>query len=136
MIYLQSLIEKADTKLILHAIDAATKNFRKQCFLSSYRCVCSLVKAVLNAAETFTLSVGQESGIDELSYCSLCRPLAILSLQQCRYITGRFANKGKLSWWKIFMDANEVTVNALAGLATREQPSIGTMAAVEKLTVG
>ena len=34
------------------------------------------------------------------------------------------------------MDANEVTVNALAGLATREQPSIGTMAAVEKLTVG
>ena len=36
--------------------------------------------------------------------------------------------KGKLSCWKIFIDADEVTFNTLAELEKREQPSIGTMA--------
>ena len=48
-------------------------------------------------------------------------------------VTGSFANKGKLTWWKMFKDANEATTDALSKLGTRGLPTADTMAAIEKL---
>ena len=43
------------------------------------------------------------------------------------------ANKGKLTWWKMFKDANEATTDALSKLGTRGLPTADTMAAIKKL---
>ena len=48
-------------------------------------------------------------------------------------VTGSFANKGKLTWWKMFKDANEATTDALSKLGTRGLPTADTMAAIKKL---
>ena len=48
-------------------------------------------------------------------------------------VTGSFANKGKLTWWKLFKDADEATIDALSKLGTRGLPTADTMAAIEKL---
>ena len=48
-------------------------------------------------------------------------------------VTGSFANKGKLTWWKMFKDTNEATIDALSKLGTRGLPTADTMAAIEKL---
>jgi len=48
-------------------------------------------------------------------------------------ITGSFAGKGKVTWWKIFKEADEESVAALAIIDTRDQLSEETLAIIEKL---
>ena len=48
-------------------------------------------------------------------------------------ITGSFAGKGKATWWKIFMKANEEKISALANLGTRGQPSAVTLNGIDKV---
>ena len=48
-------------------------------------------------------------------------------------ITGSFAGKGKATWCKIFMKADEEKMSALANLGTRGQPLADTLTGIEKL---
>ena len=48
-------------------------------------------------------------------------------------VTDSFPNKEKLTWWKIFKDADEATTDALSKLGTRGLPTADTMASIEKL---
>ncbi|XP_015750019.1 PREDICTED: uncharacterized protein LOC107329879, partial [Acropora digitifera] len=48
-------------------------------------------------------------------------------------ITGSFAGKGKTTWWKTFMKADEEKISALTNLGTRGQPSADTLTGIEKL---
>ena len=50
-------------------------------------------------------------------------------------ITGSFANKGKLTWWKVFKNADEETISSLANLGTREPPTTSIMDAIEAFEV-
>ena len=47
-------------------------------------------------------------------------------------ITGSFAGKGKATWWKIFMKADEEKIGILANLGTRGHPSADTLTGIEK----
>ena len=47
-------------------------------------------------------------------------------------ITGSFACKGKLGYWKAFLEADEDSVTALANLGTTVQPTSSTIAAPAK----
>ena len=48
-------------------------------------------------------------------------------------ITGSFAGKGKATWWKIFQEADEETITALANLGARSQPADDIFTDLEKL---
>ena len=47
-------------------------------------------------------------------------------------ITGSLGGKGKATWWKLFKEADEETLNALANIGTRDQPTAITFAGIEK----
>ena len=50
-------------------------------------------------------------------------------------ITGSLARKGKATWWKIFMKADEEKISALANLGTRGQPSADNLTGVENTVI-
>ena len=48
-------------------------------------------------------------------------------------VTGSFAGKGKVTWWKFFSKADDEKLSALANLGARGQPSADTLTGIEKL---
>lgn len=48
-------------------------------------------------------------------------------------ITGSFAGKGKATCWKVFKEAGEETITALANLGKRAQPTADILSDIEKL---
>ena len=48
-------------------------------------------------------------------------------------ITGSFAGKGKVTWWKIFKEADEETITALSNLGKGAHPTADILTGIEKL---
>ena len=140
--YLESSQEEADTKLLLHAIDATTSGATSIDIISPDTDV--FVLALRRFPElcqntSFVTGRGQR-------HRKILLRLIVQALGPARTaalpgfhawngadITGSFAFKGKLGCWKAFLEADEDSVTALANLGTTVQPTSSTIAAIEKL---
>lgn len=106
MAYLESNQEEADTKLLLHAVDATTLG------------ATSRATKELCGNTSFVTRRGQRRRKVRLSpIVRTLRPdrtAALLRLHAWSgaTVTGSFAGKGKLACWKAFLEANENSVKA------------------------
>ena len=140
--YLESSQEEADTKLLLHAIDATASGATSIDIISPDTDV--FVLALRRFPElcqntSFVTGRGQRHRKILLSpIVQALRPARTAALPGFHAwsgadITGSFACKGKLGCWKAFLEADEDSVTALANLGTTVQPTSSTIAAIEKL---
>ena len=110
---------------------------RNQCLLPGYRIVRRYYE--LCAEVPFVTGTGQRRRVIKLRPIahtpgrSRLATLPVLHTISSVDVTGSFANKGKLTWWKMFKDADEATIDALSKLGRRGLPTADTMAAIEKL---
>ena len=140
--HLDSDQEEADTKLILHAADATAQGATEinvfspdtDVFILLLRRYPELCRDV-----NFITGTGQRHRVIKLQPIAeglgrrkIGALPALHAISGCD-VTGSFANKAKPTWWKIFKEADENTISSLANLGTREQPSMMTMQAIEKL---
>ena len=134
--------EEADTKLLLHAIDATTSGATSIDIISPDTDV--FVLALRRFPEScqntsFVTGRGQRHRKILLSpIVQALGPARTAALPGFHAwsgadITGSFACKGKLGCWKAFLEADEDSVTALANLGTTVQPTSSTIAAIEKL---
>lgn len=140
--HLKSCQEEADTKIILHAVDAAAQGATEihvfspdtDVFILSLRRYPELCRDVY-----FVTGTGQRRRVIKLRPIAQALGSAKIAALPALHalsgadITGSFANKGKLTWWKIFKDADEQTIAALADFGTRNQPTADTNDAIAKL---
>ena len=140
--YLESSQEEADTKLLLHAIDATTSGATSIDIISPDTDVFVLA---LRRFPELCQNTSFVTGRGQRHRKILLRPI-VQALRPARTaalpgfhawngadITGSFAFKGKLGCWKAFLEADEDSVTALANLGTTVQPTSSTIAAIEKL---
>ena len=142
MQYLDSNQEGADTKLLLHAVDATVSGARR-------------IDIVLPDTDVFVLALRRHADLCEdtrfvtgrgqrhrkILLCFIVRALvpARIAAVPGFYawsgadVTGSFAWKGKLACWKAFLEADSVCMDALADLGGTSQPLPSTLAAIEKL---
>ena len=139
--HLQSNQEEADTKLILHALDA-TANGAKTLEIHSPDTdvfVLSLRRYPELCQNTyFVTGTGQRRRrislmpiFQSLGAAKASALPAFHALSRADN-TGSFSGKGKLTCWKVFSAADEDVITALANLGTREQPDEDTIKGVEK----
>ena len=142
MSYLESDQEEADTKLLLHAIDATTSGATSIEIVSPDTDV--FVLALRRYPElcentVFVTGRGQRHRKIPLSpIVHALGPIRTAALPGFHAwsgadVTGSFAGKGKLACWKAFLKAGEECATALAGLGSTPQPTPETFAAIEKL---
>ena len=140
--HLESTHEEADTKLILHAVDASVQG------ASSIRIyspdtdvlVLSLQKYPELCSNTCVVTgMGQRKRVIPLKpiYEALgqSRASALPGLHAFSGadMTGSFAGKGKLTFWKVFKVADDDCIDALARLGRTHHPSQETCLALESL---
>ena len=139
--HLQSNQEEADTKMILHALDA-TANGATQLQIHSPDTVV-FVLALRRYPELcentlFVTGRGQHHRIIELKpIAETLGPEKIVALPAFHALsgadnTGSFSGKGKLLCWKIFADADSSIITALAELGQAAYPNEKSVAAIEK----
>ena len=140
MSHLQSNQEEADTKLLLHALDATASGATKINIYSPDTDV--LVLCIRHYAElcentTFVTIGSQKQKIIPLKpIAEVLGPSKTAALPGFHALsgadnTGCFAGKGKLTCWKVFHCASEEIISALAKLDTDEILSEQTMADIE-----
>ena len=130
--HLQSSQEEDDTKMILHALDAASNGATEinvfspdtdvfVLLLTRYYELCTEVHFVTGTGQRHRVvklrPIAQTLGRSRLA------ALPALHAISGADVTGSFANKGRLTWWKIFKDADEATIDALSKLGTRGLPT-------------
>lgn len=140
--HLQSSQEEADTKMILHALDAASNGATE---INVFSLDTDVFVLLLRRCYELCTEVHFVTGTGQRRRVIKLRPIAqtlgrsrlaalpVLHAISGADVTGSFANKGKLTWWKIFKDADEATIDALSKLGTKGLPTADTMAAIEKL---
>ncbi|CAH3043013.1 unnamed protein product [Porites lobata] len=142
MAYLDSDQEEADTKILLHAVDATASGAKSIKIFSPDTDVFVLALRrypELCADTSFVTGRGQRHRNIQL------RPI-VRALGAARTaalpgfhawsgadVTGNFAFKGKLQCWKAFLQADEDCVTALADLGSTIFPTAGMFYAIEKL---
>ena len=142
MAYLDSDQEEADTKLLLHALDATASG-------------ATSINIVSPDTDVFVLALRR--------YPELCRDTFFVTGRGQRYrsiplspivhalgpartaalpgfhawsgadVTGSFAGKGKIACWKTFLGTDEECINALANLGFGLEPTPATLTGIEKL---
>lgn len=142
MAYLESNQEEADTKLLLHAVDATISG-------------ATSIEIFSPDTDVFVLSIRRFPELCENTFFVTGRghrnrkillSLIVRALGPARTaalpafhawsgadITGSFAGKGKLACWKAFLEADKDSVDALADLGTTAQPTARAIAVIEKL---
>ena len=139
---LSSCQEEADTKMILHAMDATMHGTTEINIFSPDTDVFILLLRrypELCQNVNFIIGIGQRHRVIKLQPIvqalgeTKIAALPALHAMSDADITGSFANKGKLTWWKVFKNADEETIAFLANLGTREPPTTSTMDAIVKL---
>lgn len=139
--HLQSNHEEADTKLILHAIDATVKGATSLEIHSPDTDV--LVLALRRFPELcqnsfFVTGSGQRRRrislmpiFQSLGAAKVAALPAFHALSGAEN-TGSFSGKGKLACWKVFDKGDRNIVDALTSLGTTELPGEDTMKGIEK----
>jgi len=140
--HLQSTQEEADTKILLHAVDAAAHGAKEINIHSpdTDEFILSLRRYPQLCHETnFVTGTGQRHRVIKLQpighSLSTHKITALPALHALSGAdnTGSFAGKRKATWWKAFQEASQDIINALTNLGASEPLSAETMAAIEKL---
>ena len=127
--FLKSTQEEADTKMILHAVNAKDRGANRLFFFTPDTDV--LILAVRRWPELPSQSFFMPTLRTEISIADIFSSLGPLKssalpafhcLSGCD-TTGALVGKGKLSYWKAFNTATEKTLAALAALGTSEEVS-------------
>ena len=136
--FLKSTQEEADTKMILHAVNAKERGANRLFFFTPDTDV--LILAVRRWPELPSQSFFMPTLRTEISIADIFSSLGPLKssalpafhcLSGCD-TTGALVGKGKLSYWKAFNTATEKTLTALAALGTSEEISEGVLKEIEK----
>ena len=139
---LGSCQEEADTKMILHAMDATMHGtIEINIFSPDTDVFILLLRRYPELCQNlnFITGIGQRHRVINLRPIvqalgeTKIAALPALYAMSGADITGSFANKGKLTWWKVFKNADEETIASLANLGRREPPTTSTMDATEEL---
>ena len=139
--HLQSNQEEADTKMILHALDASANGATQlqihspdtDVFVLALRRYPELCEDTL-----FVTGRGQHHRIIELKpIVQTLGPDKIAALPAFHALsgadnTGSFSGKGKLLCWKVFAEADPSIITALAELGQAAHPNEEIVAAIEK----
>ena len=142
MSYLKSDQEEADTKIVLHALDA-TANGATEIRIHSpdtnvfilalrrYPDLCQNTVFVTGKGDTYR-TIKLQPIVRALG------PLKTAALPSFQDLTGAdntgsFAKKGKPTCWGVFNEAHDDVIQALSQLSTSDLPSHETLEAVEKL---
>ena len=140
--HLQSNQEEADTKIILHAVDATARGATELRIhfpdtdvfilaLRRYSCLCKNTSFVIgtgrNHREIKLQPIVRALGPEKVA------ALPAFHAFSGADNTGCFAGKGKSSCWRAFMEADREIINALSGLGGASAiPSDDIMASIEK----
>ena len=142
MAYLDSDQEEADTKILLHAVDATASGAKSIKIFSPDTDVFVLALRrypELCADTSFVTGRGQHHRNIQLRpifrALGAARTAALPGFHAWSGadVTGNFAFKGKLECWKAFLQADEDCVTALADLGSTILPTAGMFYAIEKL---
>ena len=142
MAYLDSDQEEADTKILLHAVDATASGAKSIKIFSPDTDVFVLALRrypELCADTSFVTGRGQRHRNIQLrptvGALGAARTAALPGFHAWSGadFTGNFAFKGKLECWKAFLQADEDCVTALADLGSTILPTAGMFYAIEKL---
>ena len=130
--HLRSSQEEADTKMTLHAVDAASYRASKiniyspetDVFILSlrrYPQLCSDVHFVIGIGQRHQV-INLKPIVQALSSTKVAALPGLHALSGA-VITVSFACKGKAAWQKVFREADEETITALANRGKRVQPT-------------
>ena len=142
MVYLDSDHEEADTKILLHAVDATASGAKSIKIVSPDTDVFVLAlrrNPELCTDTTFVTGRGQHHRKIQLrpivNALGAARTAALPGFHAWSGadVTGNFAFKGKLECWKAFIEADEECFTALADLGSTVQPTPTMLSAIEKL---
>ena len=131
MQYLDSNQEEADTKLLLHVVDATVSGATRIDIVSPDADMFVLaLRRHADLCEDMRVVTGRGQWHRKIPLCSIVRalgPARIAALPGFHTwsgadVTGSFAGKGKLACWKAFLEAGSVCVDALADLGGTSQP--------------
>ena len=140
--HLQSSQEEADTKMLLHALDATTMVQEKSKFTLQTRkslfCHCEAIQACARIRHLSQERVSNHWVIKLGPILQALGQAKTAALPAFHTIsgadnTGSFSGKGKLAWWKIFQEADEDVITKLGRLGVNENPTAETKTAIEKL---
>ncbi|KAK3708724.1 hypothetical protein QZH41_004431 [Actinostola sp. cb2023] len=142
MSYLNSNQEEADTKIILHALDATANGATElrihspdtDVFILSLRRYPDLCKNTVFI--TGTRQNYREIKLQPIVHAlgpSKTAALPAFHALSGADNTGCFYGKGKVACWNAFMEADEYIICALSSLGTSDNPSSETVDAIEKL---
>ena len=140
--HVKSSQEEANTKIILHAVDAASRGATEITIhspdtdvfvlsLRRYPQLCTDVRFVTRTSQRHRV-INLKHVVQVLGSTKVAALPDLHTLSGAE-ITGSFAGKGKATWWKIFKKADEEKISALANLGTRGQPTADTLTGIEKL---
>lgn len=142
MAYLESNQEEADTKLLLHAVDATISGATSIEIFSPDTDVFVLsIRRFPELCENTSFVTGRGHRNRKILLSPIVRalgPARTAALPAFHAwsgadITGSFAGKGKLACWKAFLEADKDSVDALSDLGTTAQPTARAIAVIEKL---
>jgi len=144
VVYLDSDQEEADTKILLHAVDATATGAK------SIKIFSPDTNVLLLALRHYSELCVDTSFVTRRGQCHRniqLRPI-VRTLGAARMaalpgfhawsgadVTGNFAFKGNLECWKAFLEADEECVTALADLSSIILPTAGMFYAIEKLVL-
>ena len=132
MSYLKSDQEEADTKIVLHALDATASGATKIRTHSSDTDVFILcLRRYLDLCQNTVFVTGKGQNYREINLQPIIRalgPLKTAALPAFHALTGAgntgsFSNKGKATCWNVFDEASEDVISALSQLGTSDFPS-------------
>ncbi|XP_032229946.2 uncharacterized protein LOC5505744 [Nematostella vectensis] len=142
MAHLESNHEEADTKLLLHAVDATSFGATSIEIVSPDTgvFVLSLRRYSLLCEDT-SFVTGRGGRHRKIKLCPIVRvlgPAKTAALPGFHAwsgadVTGSFAGKANMLCWKAFIDADQDSITALADLGTSDVPHGTTYAGIEKL---
>ncbi|CAH3045971.1 unnamed protein product [Porites lobata] len=142
MAYLDSDQEEADTKILLHAVDAIASGAKSiKIFLPDTNMFVLALRRYpeLCADSSFVTRRGQRHrNIPLFPIVRTLRAARTAALPGFHAwsgvdVSGNFAFKGKLECWKELLQADEECVTALADLSSTILPTAGMFYAIEKL---
>ena len=140
--HLRSTQEEADTKIILHALDASAQGATQLSIYSpdtdvlvlalrQYPDLCSN-SCFVTGTDSSRRAINLKSIADALGPTKTAALPAFHALTGAD-VTGSFSGKGKATCWDEFDNASTPILQALANLGCGEQPDDGTRSGVEQL---